>query len=126
VPEEPSIVERSERVFDDVSRLWHRRPWLCIGILIALLSPSLILLADKFFGRSKLLEKISGFKSELVEAKRDRDSKATQLAPFLAVANEHFASAPPDKRLDLLLDRTESLTQLLRETISAFLEANGR
>jgi hypothetical protein len=124
VPEEPSIIERSERVFDDVSRLWRRRPWLCIGILIALLSPSLVLLADKFWGRSKLQEEISDFKS--AETKRDRDSKATQLAPFLAAANQHFASEPPDKRLDLFLERTQSLTQLLTEVVSRLPESKWR
>jgi hypothetical protein len=118
MPQEPSIIKKGERVFDDLGVLWRRRPRLCFGIVIVLISPSLVLLADKFWGRSDLVSQISTLKEDLVDTKRDRNAKATQLAPFLAAANQHFESSPPDKRLDLLLDRFDSLAQLMRDTAS--------
>ena len=48
-------------------------------------------------------------KEEWAEVKRDRDAKATQLAPFLALATKEYPDAPADKRLELLGHRIEAL-----------------
>ena len=103
---EPSIVKRGERTFDDLKDLWRRRKFLFVLIAIIICTPSILLFFDHFWGRSKLVE-------ELNDTRRDRDAKATQLAPFLALANSRYENAPEGKRLDLLVDRLEAATQTL-------------
>ena len=75
-------------------------------IAIIICAPSILFFLDHFWGRSKLVE-------ELNDTKRDRDAKATQLAPFLALANSRYENAPEGKRLELLVDRLEAATQTL-------------
>lgn len=85
-------------------------------LLVAALSPTIVSTIGHFWGKSKLEAQISDLQQDLTETKRDRDSKATQLAPFLAIANQRFEAAPADKRLDLLLERIDDLTQTVRDT----------
>lgn len=111
--DQPSIVARGERAFDDIRELWKRRKFLCVIVIIAICLPTFLFCFDRFGGRSKLSSELDETKQELDSTKRDRDAKATQLAPFLALANARYENAPADKRLELLIGRLEAATQTL-------------
>jgi hypothetical protein len=106
-----SAVRKSERNVDDLIDLAKRRPILCaLFIIVTLASLGHWVLGESI---SKLKADNIKLENELTETKRDRDSKATQLAPFLAVAEKQFKNAPADKRLDLLLDKVTDIQKRL-------------
>jgi hypothetical protein len=111
-----SIIAQGERAVDDFVGLWRRRKFICVLVVLILLVPALVTGFGMFWGRGSLKGQLGNLQRELDDTKRDRDSKATQLAPFLALANQRFESAPPDKRLDLLFDRVDKLMEAVRET----------
>jgi len=85
-------------------------------VLVAMAVPAIGFAVANFWGKGALREEVDHLQKRLDVAERDRDSKAAQLAPFLAIANQRFESAPPDKRLDLLAERVEELTHTVKET----------
>jgi hypothetical protein len=48
---------------------------------------------------------------DLSQAARERDETASQLAPFMTLAERQFPGAPSDERLHLLLDHVEAVTK---------------
>lgn len=116
--QEQSIIKKGENAINDFLHLWRRRKLICIVIIIVLLIPAIFSVANSFWGRGQLNDRIVKLESELTETKRDRDARAAQLAPFLAIANQRFENAPPDKRLDLLLDRIEKLTTTVQDSMA--------
>jgi hypothetical protein len=120
---DPSIVEKSERAIDDFFGLWKRRKFMCLIIGAILVSPAVASVFGYFSTVSDLRSQVSALQSnlntaqaELADAKRDRDAKATQLAPFLALANRRYAEAPADERLVLLSKQMDEVLQTVRDT----------
>ncbi len=74
-----SIVGRSEKTVDDFFNLFHRRPLVSILILVVLLVPFLLVLADRVLVIPRLLSENEALEKALAEMTRDRDAKATQL-----------------------------------------------
>jgi len=109
-------VEQLEREFDAGKSLLKRRPklFVCLGliafvVLIGYLINEHIVKKALQDDNTKLKSELVSLKETLDDTKRDRDAKATQLAPFLATADLRFPDAPPDKRLELLLQRMEQV-----------------
>ena len=73
------IVGRSEKTVDDFFNLFHRRPLVSILILVVLLVPFLLVLADRVLVIPRLLSENEALEKALAEMTRDRDAKATQL-----------------------------------------------
>lgn len=113
---EESVVKKGERAFDDFVELFQRRKLASLVVVLILLLPAMGFAIANFWGKGALREEIRGLRRERDDLKTDRDAKASQLAPFLAIANQRFEAAPPDKRLDLLLARLEELKQTVKET----------
>ncbi len=109
----PSFVARGERADDDLRALWKRRKALCVILLFAVCIPTILLIADRFWGHSKIESDLRVARENLQEVTEDRNAKATQLAPFLALANSRYENAPEGKRLELLVDRLEAATKTL-------------
>lgn len=98
-----SIVKKTETSFDDIRNLWGRRKGLCIIVICILLVPSIILTSRLYFDFLVKAENAK-LKSKIERLTQDRDSKAAQLAPFLAVANLKFEDSPKPERLDNLFN----------------------
>jgi hypothetical protein len=109
-----SIFRRGEKTWDDFIHLWKHRPWVCLLILLFFLTPLAWLGIEKFVTESAAQQELQRLKNENTEIKRDRDSKANQLAPFLAIANQQFKSVAPDQRLDLLVDMVRDVQKTLK------------
>jgi hypothetical protein len=107
-----SAVKKSERNFDDLIDLSKRRPVLCAFFIIAAVASGAWHWASGE-SLSKKKEQIDTLQKESTELKRDRDSKATQLAPFLAIAEKQFKESPPDKRMDLLVEMVKDIQNRL-------------
>jgi len=122
---EPSVIKKAETVWDDLRRLWRRRPWLAALVIAFFLAPTGVFVYEHFWGKADLKERLAQVRNELADAKRDRDAKATQLAPFLAVAQKTFADAPPEKRLELLSRRVESLEKNLSDAQPRGISSNA-
>lgn len=114
--EDKSFVARGEKALDDFLRLWRRRKVACTVILICMAVPAAGFAIANFWGKGALNAEIDHMRRERDSVITERDSKAAQLAPFLALANQRFETAPPDKRLDLLLERVEELSRTVRDT----------
>lgn len=104
--EKPTKVEQLEKEVDALRLLFKRRPILCLLIVLWLIGPA-IYAGYQAIQVRKVEKENSVLKEQLADTKRDRDSKAAQLAPFLATADLRFPDDPPDKRLELLLKRFE-------------------
>lgn len=74
----------------------------CIGIFRA--RQALLTQADT------LRSHISAVTSDRDTVKRDRDAKAQQMKPFESLAEQQFASDPPEQRISFLLRRIETIT----------------
>jgi hypothetical protein len=111
-----SFVRKGERALDDFIDLWKRRKPACVIVLLVMALPAIGFAISNFWGKGVLRHQVDDLQKRLNATERDRDSKAAQLAPFLAIANQRFESAPPDKRLDLLAQRIEELTHTVKET----------
>jgi len=105
--EEQSIVKKTESALDDLLDLWHRRKLVCVIVLVVIILPGGFTLYQQLVTVPKLKTQISTLKSGKQKAERERDKAELQLAPFLATAKASFPDAPPDKRLELLLNRME-------------------
>lgn len=61
-----------------------------------------------------LKDRLDQTRSALADTKSERDKYQIQLAPFLATANQSFSNAPPDKRLDLLIEKMDKVMNTVR------------
>jgi len=104
--ESPTKVQQMEREIDALRLLFKRRPIISMVIVLWLIGPVFYAVYE-FVQRRSIQKENATLKQELSETKRDRDAKGAQLAPFLATAELRFPDAPPDKRLELLLNRLE-------------------
>lgn len=112
-----SKVKQIEREISEAGRLWRTKPRLFWTLLVA---GSLGLTCYVWYqfvfvgGLGKGLEEAqkenSRLQDELRDAKSDRDAKATQLAPFLAMANRQFQNSPEPERLTRLLKQIDDAT----------------
>lgn len=105
--EQHSIVKKTESALDDLLDLWRRRKFVCIIVLVVIILPAGFTLYQQLVAVPKLKTQISGLESGKQKAERERDKAELQLAPFLATAKARFPDAPPEKRLELLLNRME-------------------
>lgn len=113
-----SFVGKVEQNVDDLNKVRKQKPWLFYLIVTGFVVFGGLYVFEKFWGIPKLKEDISAKKEEIAELKRDRDTKANQLAPFLAAANRNFSQAPEDQRLELLLRRLNEAAINLETTAS--------
>jgi hypothetical protein len=123
--QQQSVVKQVESGWNDWRRLWKRKPLVALLILLFLVAPASLLVIQHFWGNGELKEKLSQNEKELADVKRDRDAKATQLAPFLALAQKTFTDAPPDERLKLLIQRVEILEKSYADTQPRVLSTNA-
>jgi len=107
-----SITKRAETEVKDLSRIRKRKPKLFWALVVIAAAYIII----RGVAIPHLASELSKTKEELLDVKRDRDAKASQLAPFLAVANRTFEASPPDKRLDLLVDKMIEILQAVTNT----------
>ena len=93
-----SVVKKTELAIDDFRDLWKRRKFICIIVLIIIITPILVSVFT-----------IPRLSFKLCKAEQERDKAQLQLAPFLAVANKTFSESPPDGRLELLADKMDKM-----------------
>lgn len=108
---EKTPVKQFEASVDDFHDLWKRRKALCILFLLIMVLPSLFVSYREFFVVPSLKSSILKLQEENQKMEKQRDKAELQLAPFLATAQARFPDAPPDKRLELLLERMERAIQ---------------
>lgn len=113
---EKSFVGKVEQNVDDLGKVRKRKPWLFYLLLAGFVIFGVLYVFEKFWGIPKLKEQLQAQEKQISELTRDRDSKAAQLAPFLAVANKEFRDAPENKRLELLMQRVEDAARSLETT----------
>jgi len=125
MPENQSHIQTIEKTVDDLADVKKRKPWLFYLIVLGLVAVGVLYVFDKFWGIPSLEEQITKQEKEIQELKRDRDSKATQLAPFLALANKTFEKSPPEKRLELLVERLDQVALNLETTVTQITRERG-
>ena len=97
--------------------LSQRERAIAIAIGATLVILALVACVGIFRARRALLTQIDTLQTHLsaVTIERDavthdRDARTEQMKPFESLAEQQFASAPPDERLSLLLRRIETIT----------------
>ena len=115
MPDEKSIVGKVEQNLADLGRVRQKKPWLFYLLIIAFIVVGGLYVFDKLWGIPSLNKKIEGQKEEIRDLKSDRDAKAAQLAPFLAVANKQFRDPSEPERLNKLLQLVQDLTTRMKE-----------
>lgn len=124
-------VEKAEREVDAFSALWRKRPRLAFGFALLVLVPvgwgaverfvTIPRLEGKISSHAAAAEKLKGklddTRRELDAMTSDRDAKASQLAPFLAVAHSKFGETQqaPENLLRVLGSFEQALEQRLSE-----------
>ncbi len=111
-----SFVGKVEQNVDDLGRVRKRKPWLFYLLVAGFVIFCALYVFEKVWGIPKLKDQLSAQEKQITDLTRDRDSKAAQLAPFLAVANKEFKDAPENKRLVLLMQRVEDAARSLETT----------
>lgn len=115
--DEPGLIRKSEKEFDDLKSLWKRRKWLCVLVVLSLLATPGWVITKNLWGNGKLKEELESAKLHIKEVEGERDRYADRLAPFWARADELYASEPKDKRLSLLLTKLEEKVTTLEGRI---------
>ncbi len=110
-----SLVGKVEEVVDDLNKVHRRKPWLFYLIVAGLVGFAALYVFEKFWGIPGLKKQISVQKEEMNELKRDRDAKASQLAPFLALASKQFPNQTEPERLEKLLQQIEEATVQMKQ-----------
>jgi hypothetical protein len=116
---EGNPVTKTVNAIDSWLELWRTRRTMAVIVALSLAIP--LPFAAWTYKKNESLEK------DLIAMKADRDAKATQLAPFQALAAKAFESAPPDKRLDLLLEKVskiETNTLVVQNQLAAITTEN--
>jgi hypothetical protein len=105
---------------DDTWDLLKKRPVVgflfVTAFLIFVALPTCFGLWEKYKEVPELREKleksakeISNLNHQRDDLTRERDNAQSRLMPFLAVAEARFTNAPPDKRLDVLCSKLDSI-----------------
>ncbi|CAB1064486.1 hypothetical protein D1BOALGB6SA_9282 [Olavius sp. associated proteobacterium Delta 1] len=111
-----SIVKKTESAIDDFIDLWKRRKGICIIAIAIIIVPTCFTLFQQYIAIPKIQsqivkkdQKISLLENRLKETIREKDKAEIKLSPFLAAADRHFSKSPPDERLNLLVEKIDSL-----------------
>jgi hypothetical protein len=123
--DEKSIVGKVEQNLADLARVRQKKPWLFYVLVVAFLIVAGLYVFDKFWGIPALNKQISDQKDQIRDLKSDRDAKANQLAPFLAVANKQFQDPSESDRLNKLLQQVEDLTVLVKSVSESLPKASA-
>jgi Tfp pilus assembly protein PilN len=112
---EKSFVAKVEQNVDDLGKVRTRKPWLFYLLVAGLVIIGALYVFDKLWGIPRLQAQIATQQERIGDLTRDRDAKATQLAPFLAVANKQFQDTTESERLKKLLQQIEEATIQMRQ-----------
>jgi len=110
-----SISKRTETEVDDFKDLFRRRKGLATVVVLIVAVPWFYSGYNFFWGVPKLKSQIRELKEELTTTKQELGSTKSQLAPYLAFAKISFPKANDTEKLELLLERVESVTVSLEK-----------
>jgi hypothetical protein len=106
-----------------MSQKWYQKASVQVA-LVTVAGAIIVALVTIAHQRSELKRDNKSLKQDLEttqgmldDVKHERDKFQVQLAPFLATAEARFPDAPPDKRLELLLNRMEQAVSEVHDAV---------